>query len=87
MSRYRDLNAGTFSSVYKAIDLNYESYENDWDPNWKCQRKWSSPPIKIRQGMPVSLPKRYVALKRIYVTSSPVRILNELELLHQLRSR
>lgn len=28
---------------------------------------------------------RYVAIKRIYVTSSPIRILNELELLHDLR--
>jgi cell division control protein 7 len=29
--------------------------------------------------------KKYVALKKIYVTSSPHRILNELELLHDLR--
>lgn len=29
--------------------------------------------------------KKYVALKKIYVTSSPYRILNELELLHELR--
>ncbi|KAK7217614.1 hypothetical protein V2G26_005617 [Clonostachys chloroleuca] len=28
---------------------------------------------------------RYVAIKKIYVTSSPMRILNELELLHDLR--
>jgi cell division control protein 7 len=28
---------------------------------------------------------RYVAIKKIYVTSSPIRILNELELLHDLR--
>lgn len=28
---------------------------------------------------------RYVALKKIYVTSSPIRIQNELELLHDLR--
>lgn len=30
-------------------------------------------------------PPRYVALKKIYVTSSPFRIQNELELLHDLR--
>jgi cell division control protein 7 len=30
--------------------------------------------------------KKYVALKKIYVTSSPYRILNELELLHELRN-
>lgn len=29
---------------------------------------------------------RFVAIKKIYVTSSPVRILNELDLLHDLRS-
>jgi cell division control protein 7 len=29
--------------------------------------------------------RRYVALKKIYVTSSPLRIQNELELLHDLR--
>lgn len=29
---------------------------------------------------------KYVAIKKIYVTSSPLRILNELELLHDLRS-
>lgn len=60
--------AGTFSSVYKAIDLQNRSFDNS---QWK--------PVE-RKG------KVYVAVKRIYVTSSPVRIHNELEILHDLRS-
>lgn len=60
---------GTFSSVYKAIDLHHNSYDNsDWDRDDIHHRK-----------------KVYVALKRIYVTSSPQRILNELELMEDLR--
>jgi hypothetical protein len=75
-----DLRLGTFSSVYKAVDLKYDLYANAWDPNWKQARKWSSPPIK-RRGLEIKRPAKYVALKRIYVTSSPARILNELALL------
>ena len=77
---------GTFSSVYKAIDLKYDIYQNPWDANWTQTRKWSSPPVKGRPNPNDSKPiKKYVALKKIYVTSSPIRILNELELLHQLK--
>lgn len=50
--------------------------------------KWSPPPLS-RSASPPPRPKkrtRYVAIKKIYVTSSPMRILNELELLHDLRS-
>ncbi|BGP29559.1 Cell division control protein 7 [Rhodotorula toruloides] len=61
------LGEGTFSSVYKAIDLQNRSFDNS---QWK--------PVE-RKG------KVYVAVKRIYVTSSPVRIHNELEILHDLR--
>lgn len=68
------IGAGTFSSVYKAIDKSFDKYENSW----------------VRHCIPEdydtdeSKPK-YVALKRIYVTSSPNRIINELNLLHELR--
>ena len=71
--------------MYKATDLNYHLYENNWDTGWKEARKWSSPPINARGRVQISPSKKYVALKRIYVTSSPIRILNELELLHKLR--
>jgi len=63
------LHAGTFSSVYKAVDLHHESFDNS---SWQ-------PQAQARRG------KVYVAVKRIYVTSSPSRIHNELEILHDLR--
>jgi cell division control protein 7 len=71
--------------VYKAIDLKYDLYNNSWDANWNERQKWASPPFKQRKENGAKLPVKYVALKRIYVTSSPIRILNELELLHRLK--
>ncbi|CAK7562625.1 MAG: Cell division control protein 7 [Sporothrix epigloea] len=92
---------GTFSTVYKAEDLQYERYDNSWDLDCDTD-KWASPPLKRTRfvngarragdGGDIakdSRPRRrvkYVAIKKIYVTSSPLRILNELELLHDLRS-
>jgi cell division control protein 7 len=66
---------GTFSSVYKAIDLNHYAYDN---------HPWAGGDDAM---LPVGVPRKkvYVALKRIYVTSSPQRILNELELMEELR--
>ncbi|ROV87136.1 hypothetical protein VSDG_09993 [Cytospora chrysosperma] len=91
---------GTFSTVYKAVDLQYDRYDNRWDLD-KENEKWTPPPLKRHvsrssssatidqnsessQRQPPRRPK-YVAIKKIYVTSSPTRILNELELLHDLR--
>ncbi len=75
---------GTFSTVYKAEDLRYDYYQNDWDTE-----KWLS---LSRQNHSRSSTARkpqkkphFVAIKKIYVTSSPMRIHNELELLHDLR--
>ncbi|PLB39379.1 serine/threonine protein kinase CDC7 [Aspergillus candidus] len=85
---------GTFSTVYKAEDLMYDHYKNDWDMFQDNQEEvQTSPPSKKRRVEDQnhhSLPNRrrtprYVALKKIYVTSSPIRIQNELELLHDLR--
>ncbi|KAM7219667.1 kinase-like protein [Rhypophila decipiens] len=83
---------GTFSTVYKAEDLAYDRFDNSWDME-KDNEKWTPPPLKSfgtqstatldhtqRRRKP-----KYVAIKKIYVTSSPTRILNELELLHDLR--
>ncbi|CAG8958629.1 hypothetical protein HYFRA_00009946 [Hymenoscyphus fraxineus] len=91
--RFRLINRigeGTFSTVYKAEDLMYDAYLNDWDLEEKENNKtWKSPPVKggkhdvDQYGEPKRRPK-YVAIKKIYVTSSPTRILNELELLHDL---
>jgi len=66
-------------------------YSNDWDIERETE-KWNSPPIK-RYGHGTAALKhqqqrrrpKFVAIKKIYVTSSPYRILNELELLHDLR--
>jgi cell division control protein 7 len=72
--------------VYKAIDINYDLYKKNWDASWKDTCKWASQPIKKKkEGGEAKRPVKVVALKRIYVTSSPTRILNELELLHHLR--
>ncbi|CAG7927851.1 unnamed protein product [Penicillium olsonii] len=80
---------GTFSTVYKAEDLHYDEYKNDWDIFSRAQQdNYASPPSKRRrvEGASVDRKKpRFVALKKIYVTSSPLRIQNELELLHDLR--
>lgn len=81
---------GTFSTVYKAEDLHYDYYQNDWDR--ESSTKWLSPPVKKRrkycsESPPIKPRKKahFVAIKKIYVTSSPMRIQNELELLHVLR--
>ncbi|CAK7206314.1 Cell division control protein 7 [Sporothrix eucalyptigena] len=92
---------GTFSTVYKAEDLQYERYDNSWDLD-RDTEKWASPPLKrtrtasgsrraggdddTSKGQRPRRRAKYVAIKKIYVTSSPLRILNELELLHDLRS-
>ncbi|KAJ5930738.1 hypothetical protein N7466_006231 [Penicillium verhagenii] len=86
--RFRLVNR--IGEVYKAEDLLYDHYENDWDVFGEAQEQeaWPSPPSKRRriEGENVRHKKpRYVALKKIYVTSSPIRIQNELELLHDLR--
>jgi cell division control protein 7 len=76
--------------VYKAEDLLYDHYHNDWDVFAQAQKQesWPSPSFKKRRTNGESRQRkqpRYVALKKIYVTSSPIRIQNELELLHDLR--
>jgi cell division control protein 7 len=68
--------------VYKAEDLEYNMYENRWDIDEQESRKWTSPNHRRK---PSKRP-HYVAIKRIYVTSSPMRIFNELELLHDLKN-
>ncbi|KAK5993078.1 Cell cycle serine/threonine-protein kinase hsk1 [Cladobotryum mycophilum] len=78
---------GTFSTVFKAEDIQYDHYDNSWDYE-EDLTKWAPPPLKGHQQQNIlnrSRRARYVAIKKIYVTSSPARILNELELLHDLR--
>lgn len=96
---------GTFSSVYKAIDLRHDQYENEWDyyGNERMRKKlrltgedpWKpaaddddneegeeQEQEQDQNGQKVR--PNYVAIKRIYVTSSPGRIANELKILNKL---
>ncbi|UZJ51698.1 hypothetical protein CBS101457_001018 [Exobasidium rhododendri] len=86
MSQYEivdKLGEGTFSSVYKAIDKNHHLYDNYV---WTGRLPGPPPPDRARVGLQAKRVKTsYVALKRIYVTSSPARILNELEIMEDLR--
>lgn len=83
--RYRLINRigeGTFSTVYKAEDLLYDHYMNEWDFDADKEN------MNVSSTSKADRPRKakFVAIKKIYVTSSPLRILNELELLHDLRS-
>ncbi|KAK6440048.1 Cell division control protein 7 [Oleoguttula sp. CCFEE 5521] len=81
--RYRLINRigeGTFSTVYKAEDLLNHVYENEWDIDGDN----ANHTVATGRRRPTKGPK-FVVIKKIYVTSSPLRILNELELLHDLR--
>ncbi|KAI1082546.1 kinase-like protein [Whalleya microplaca] len=82
---------GTFSTVYKAEDIRYHQYLNQWDIDAK-ESQWTPPPLNRSSdsrtnslSRPARRKPKFVAIKKIYVTSSPSRILNELELLHDLR--
>ena len=85
---------GTFSTVYKAEDLGYDYFENDWDVDNDPETQ-STATLRASDGSQSNIGQdgarsrrpRYVAIKKIYVTSSPLRIQNELELLHVLRGQ
>ncbi|KAK9448005.1 kinase-like protein [Limtongia smithiae] len=92
---------GTFSVVYKAEDMDYDYYDNWWDSSDSSSKtRLHSPDYEISSKKqktshststalikPASPRRRFVAIKRICVTSSPQRILNELVLLHRLSSQ
>jgi cell division control protein 7 len=77
------LGTGTFSSVYKAVDLGYHT---KWDNRaWHGQHPPNS--SSHYQSIPVpSSSKAFVAIKRIYVTSNPERIRNEISIMEDCRS-
>ncbi|KAH3682461.1 hypothetical protein WICPIJ_006554 [Wickerhamomyces pijperi] len=78
-SKYRLINKigeGTFSTVYKAEAL-------DRKASYLTNQIFSSPELREKAKSKIQ-PKTYVALKRIYVTSSPQRIFNELQILYRL---
>ncbi|KAG0213890.1 hypothetical protein BGX28_003314 [Mortierella sp. GBA30] len=78
---------GTFSSVYKAIDLEHDLYDNsEWDYDMDEPAELSSSEEKALATAKPASPDggKVVAIKRIYVTSSPLRIQNEIAILHDL---
>ncbi|KAF8490281.1 kinase-like domain-containing protein [Gautieria morchelliformis] len=75
------LGTGTFSSVYKAIDLRHHEWINT---SWRGPR----PPGSLAGYQSAEHdPSRkfFVAIKRIYVTSMPERIRNEIAILEDVR--
>ncbi|EPY53642.1 CDC7 protein kinase Spo4 [Schizosaccharomyces cryophilus OY26] len=70
--------AGSFSSVFKAIDRHYDSYDNSY---------WITSQIENQNGQEKGKHQRqqFVAIKRVYATVLPSRIQTELEMLHELR--
>jgi len=74
------LGTGTFSSVYKAIDLHYHDWDNDPWHGFHPESSSAHYQSTRRQENKV-----FVAIKRIYVTSSPERIRNEIAILKDCR--
>lgn len=76
------LGTGTFSSVYKAIDL---GYHDKWDNTpWQGHHSPSSSASYMSEPRPPGS-KVFVAVKRIYVTSGPERIRNEISIMEDCR--
>lgn len=76
---------GTFSTVYKAEALPPPGDDEEMSGSTEDGSVDSRKRTRSDSGNQPRRRARYVALKKIYVTSSPIRIQNELELLHDLR--
>ncbi|KAF5322338.1 hypothetical protein D9619_000232 [Psilocybe cf. subviscida] len=100
------LGTGTFSSVYKAVDVNYNNYHNGpWQgthpANSSAYYQRAGPSYRGRGGRRTTKEdaeeggdnnhegvyggKVLVAIKRIYTTSSPERIRNEVAIMEDCR--
>ncbi|KAF8646093.1 hypothetical protein AX16_007393 [Volvariella volvacea WC 439] len=76
------LGTGTFSSVYKAIDI---GYHDKWDNSpWQGHHPTASSAYYLSAPKPKDT-KVFVAIKRIYVTSNPERIRNEISIMEDCR--
>ena len=76
------IGSGTFSSVYKALD---NSYWSKWHNGvWKGNHPQDSSAY-YQTLEPKVDSKVFVAVKRVYVTSSPERIRNEISILEDCR--
>ncbi|EGO02281.1 hypothetical protein SERLA73DRAFT_48293, partial [Serpula lacrymans var. lacrymans S7.3] len=76
------LGTGTFSSVYKAIDL---GYHDKWDNNPWHGHHPSTSSAYYQSVERATESKVFVAIKRIYVTSNPERIRNEISIMEDCR--
>ncbi len=79
---------GTFSSVYKAVDLEHVWFENAWTSTTPSRPMLVlNPPRSTAEtgGDLVYSQFHYVAIKRIYPNSSPTRIANEIRILSELK--
>ncbi|KAG1450872.1 hypothetical protein G6F56_008231 [Rhizopus delemar] len=75
---------GTFSTVYKALDIRRDMYDNkEWLSN--ILTKPYTGEDKGKHLNDIKTLSEFVALKRIYSTSSPNRIANEIKILEQLK--
>ncbi|KAI9296774.1 kinase-like protein, partial [Neoconidiobolus thromboides FSU 785] len=78
---YDKIGEGTFSSVYKGVDIKFDLYDNSsWDLFDDADDEEEEFNFKKVPQPPPNLYK-LVAIKKIYVTSSCSRIENEIELL------
>lgn len=84
---------GTFSSVYLAEDIHYDlkrefaarKKQNQSSSHWKSPPLNSKKRIRLLERSNTDIHRGpLVAIKRIYVTSSPKRILNEIKILDAL---
>ncbi|KAJ1926366.1 Cell division control protein 7 [Tieghemiomyces parasiticus] len=85
---------GTFSCVYKAVDLLYDQYDNSyWDMvpsddesayDMRSRKRSRTADDSQSTGRDAGPTPKLVALKKIYVTSSPARIANEIRILKDL---
>lgn len=76
------LGTGTFSSVYKAVDLGYHT---KWHNTTWLGRQPSSSSAHYQSVPKLPGTKVMVAIKRIYVTSNPERIRNEVSIMEDCR--
>jgi len=84
--RYIDISyVGTFSTVYKAIDHFHDHYDNHAWENASNGGFGFVPVRRNADGQFLFTAKRFVAIKKIYVTSSPARILSEISMLKELK--
>ncbi|KAI9276059.1 kinase-like domain-containing protein [Sporodiniella umbellata] len=75
---------GTFSTVYKALDIRRDMYDNnDWFST--VLNKPYTGEDKAKHLNDAKVQNEFVALKRVYSTSSPHRIANEIKILQQLK--